>query len=69
MPITVREQLGGGLLPAPFPPGWAPEPCPDLAPSAVPWHDWLTPWRTDITTATVDEVRTAALSLLDGLNP
>ena len=51
--------------PAPVPPGWAPEPCPDLAPSAVPWHDWLTPWRTDITTATVDEVRTAALSRPD----
>jgi len=65
MPVTVREQLGGGLLPAPVPPGWAPEPCPDLAPSAVPWHDWLTPWRTDITTATVDEVRTAALSRPD----
>ena len=65
MPITVREQLGGGILPAPVPPGWAPEPCPDLAPSAVPWHDWLTPWRTDITTATVDEVRTAALSRPD----
>ena len=65
MPITVREQLGGGLLPAPVPPGWAPEPCPDLAPSAVPWHDWLTPWRTDITAAAVDEVRTAALSRPD----
>lgn len=65
MPITVREQLGGGLLPAPVPPGWAPEPCSDLAPSAVPWHDWLTPWRTDITAAAVDEVRTAALSRPD----
>lgn len=65
MPITVREQLGGGLLPAPVPPGWAPEPCPDLAPSAVPWHDWLTPWRTDISTAAVDEARTAALSRPD----
>ena len=31
----------------------------------MPWHDWLTPWRTDITTATVDEVRTAALSRPD----
>ena len=53
MPITERERLGGGLLPAQVPAGWEPEKCPDLTPGQVPWHDWVVPWRTDITTARV----------------
>lgn len=65
MPITERERLGGGLLPAQVPAGWEPEKCPDLTPGQVPWHDWVVPWRTDITTARVDVERTKALARTD----
>ncbi len=68
MSNTVREQLGGGVFPAVVPPGWAPDPCPDLTPAQVPWGDRKpreAPWRTDISAAPVDVERTKALARKD----
>ena len=68
MSITVREQLGGGILPPVIPEGWEPEQCPDLRPDQVPWGDRPAkeaPWRADISTAPVDVERTKALSRRD----